>query len=172
MKIPLKLLLLLLSTLHAGVGGQLTITVTDDTLTGDANAHSFSDNDNQIATSLLESDTPALLFGVVSSADVNKVCTQFSKNGKLSFNATLAASGGDHFVIIKVLKAHSIQSCLRTGDSSGTQVVLLDNNGQQSALLCPNNAGSTSCGIYVVQKQVKDWCCYWCCIRGGDCCEQ
>jgi hypothetical protein len=170
MNIPLEFLLLLLITLQAGVGGQMIITaVTDVTLTGDAEAHSFSDNDKQIATSLLGSDTPAVLRGLVSSADVNKVCTQLSKTGNLGFNATLATSEGGNFVIIEVLEAYNIQRCLRAGDSSGTQLVLLGKDGQQSVLLCPDNADYTSCGVYSVKRERNcccGCCCYnWCCDR-------
>ena len=106
-KCPLALALLLLVTLQAGVGAQLTITVTTPNApSGDGTPNTFIGTGNQIASSLLGSGTPAFLWGVVSSGDVNAVCTQIVNTGSLSFGATLDAAGGTQSLTMQVSSTH------------------------------------------------------------------
>jgi hypothetical protein len=112
LKCPLKFVLLLLITLLAGVGanpitlqdgigGPLSIDVSKVTPTADNKVEDFSET-AAIAGLLLAIDTPAYLYGMDSSADVSKMCTQFSNTGAMSFNASLSAAGGDHSMIMQV----------------------------------------------------------------------
>jgi hypothetical protein len=125
LKFPLQFLLLLLITLQAGVGAQLTITITTiPDPAGDGTPNTFIGTGNQIASSLLDSGTPAFLWGLVSSNDVNSVCTQIVNTGALSFDATLnIASGGSQPLSMQVTNTGG---CLTASDASGTEAVLLE----------------------------------------------
>jgi hypothetical protein len=94
LKFPLESVLLLFIMLQAGLGAHLDIAITNPKYLGDGNANSFIGTDNQIASSLLgTSSTSDVLVGKVSSADVNKACTQIVTTGVSSFNATVHAEG-------------------------------------------------------------------------------
>jgi hypothetical protein len=131
---PRKFVLLLLVTLQAGVGAQLTITITTiKDPAGDGTPNSFIGTGNQIASSLGGSNTPAFLWGLVSSTDVNSVCTQIVNTGAQSFDATLnLASGGTQPLSMQITQTGG---CLAAGDASGTEALLLEpKTGRQSAV--------------------------------------
>jgi hypothetical protein len=152
LQFPFIFSILLLITTHAGVQAQLTITISTTSPNADGSPNTFIGTGSQIASSLLASDTPAFLWGVVSSADVNAVCTQIVNTGSLSFDATLNAAGGTQPLTMQVT---AIGGCLAASDGSGTEAVLLDNTGRQSAVVCPNNAGSSGCGVYLTGDDVS-----------------
>ena len=88
-------LLLAFLVLTHQAGAQLTISVTTfPPPKGDGTPNTFIGTGSQFAASLLGSSTPALMWGVVPSSDVNAVCTQIVNTGTLSFSATLTASSG------------------------------------------------------------------------------
>jgi hypothetical protein len=89
LKFPLESVLLLFIMLQVGLGAQWDITITNPTPTH----YGIAKSGNQIGSALLGSNTPAFLLAVVSSADVNKACTQIVTTGVLSFNTTVHAVG-------------------------------------------------------------------------------
>ena len=90
--IPLGLLLLLV--LLGSAAAQVTVTITTfGAQTTDGSPNTFLATGSQIASSLLGSSVPAILWGGLPSSDVNAVCTNIVNTGSLSFSANIAASG-------------------------------------------------------------------------------
>jgi len=105
--LPLALLLFVMHQ-PACVGAQLTIGVTTmNPPSGDGTPNTFIGTGNQIASALLGSATPALMWGVVSSADVNAVCRQIVNTGSLSFSANVDASGTTESLAIQVSNTYN-----------------------------------------------------------------
>jgi hypothetical protein len=89
---PLGLVLLLV--LLGSAAAQVTVTITTfGPQTTDGSPNTFLGTGSQIASSLLGSSVPAILWGVLPSSDVNAVCTNIVNTGSLSFSANIAASG-------------------------------------------------------------------------------
>jgi hypothetical protein len=89
---PLGLVLLLV--LLGSAAAQVTVTVTTfGAQTTDGSPNTFLGTGSQIASSLLGSLVPAILWGVLPSSDVNAVCTNIVNTGSLSFSADIVASG-------------------------------------------------------------------------------
>ncbi|KAG0565218.1 hypothetical protein KC19_8G174400 [Ceratodon purpureus] len=146
-------LLLVFLVLTHQAGAQLTISVTTfPPPKGDGTPNTFIGTGSQFAASLLGSSTPALMWGVVPSSDVNAVCTQIVNTGTLSFSATLTASSGATETLQQTIT--NVGGCLAAADGSGTQAVMVDSNGRQSAVVCPNNAGATGCGVFLAGPDV------------------
>nr|PNR26589.1 hypothetical protein PHYPA_030070 [Physcomitrium patens] len=153
MLLPLAFLLVLTHQAGVLVGAQLAISVTTfGPPHADGTPNTFIGTGSQIASSLLGSTTKALMWGVVSSSDVNAVCDQIVSTGALTFSATLTATTGETETLQQTIT--HVGGCRAAADGSGTQAVMVDNNGRQSAVVCPNNAGSTGCGIYLTGPDV------------------
>jgi hypothetical protein len=88
---PLGLLLLLV--LVGSAEAHLTVTITTfGPQATDGSPNTFVGTGSQIASSLLGSSVPAILWGVVSSDDVNAICHHIYF-WSLTFTADIAASG-------------------------------------------------------------------------------
>ena len=89
---PLGLVLLLV--LLGSAAAQVTVTITTfGPQATDGSPNTFLGTGSQIASSLLESTVPAILWGVVSSSDVNAICTNIFETWSLRFSADIVASG-------------------------------------------------------------------------------
>ncbi|XP_024534947.1 uncharacterized protein LOC9658011 [Selaginella moellendorffii] len=107
---------------------------------------------DQIATSLLASKTPALLWGSVPASAITKICQMIVKTGRLQYTAKVSGDwGGTENLKLKVV---ATGGCGAAPDSSGTQFVFTDNYGRKSAIVCPNNAKKSGCGVYMTGSDV------------------
>ncbi|KAI5077501.1 hypothetical protein GOP47_0007912 [Adiantum capillus-veneris] len=139
-----------------GAEVQLTISAT----TPSAAASSATPNTfigtvgNQIAASLLASNTPALLWGSVSADDINAACHYIVDTGSLTLTASVSNDwGGSEDLTVQV---QATGGCLAASDASGTEFVFTDNYGRKSVVVCPSNAGSSGCGVYVTGDDVNN----------------
>lgn len=84
------LLLLVLAVAASPAFAQLTISATTpSSATGNTPNTFIGTVGNQIATSLLATSTPALLWGAVPSADIIAACQQIVNTGSLTFTASV-----------------------------------------------------------------------------------
>ncbi|MCO5595872.1 hypothetical protein L7F22_049923 [Adiantum nelumboides] len=139
-----------------GADAQLTISAT----TPPAAASAATPNTfigtvgSQIASSLLATNTPALLWGGVSANDINAACHYIVDTGSLTLTASVSNDwGGSEDLTLQV---QATGGCLAASDASGTEFVFTDNYGRKSAVVCPSNAGSSGCGVYVTGDDVNN----------------
>ncbi|EFJ17687.1 hypothetical protein SELMODRAFT_420557 [Selaginella moellendorffii] len=98
---------------------------------------------DEIASSLLASKTPAMLWGSVPASAITNVCQKISQTGRQEYTAKIDGDwGGSEDLKLKVT------------NSSGTQFVFTDNYGRKSAIVCPSNAGGSGCGVYMTGSDV------------------
>ncbi|KAG0568208.1 hypothetical protein KC19_6G002600 [Ceratodon purpureus] len=111
-----------------------------------------------IGSSLLDATTPALMFGVISSAHVSVICEQIASTGSLSFMADVTTTTLGSTITQALISSQitSTQGCMEESDASGTQALMVDDSGRPSVLVCPSNAGSIGCAIYLTGDDITN----------------
>lgn len=108
---------------------------------------------SQIASSLLASGTPALLWAVVPSDSINAACQLIVNTGTHTITASVNDEwgGGSEQLTLQLV---ATGGCLAASDASGTEFVFADNFGRTSAIVCPSNAGSSGCAVFMTGDDI------------------
>ena len=102
----------------------------------DGTPNTFIGTGRQIGSSLLDATTPALMFGVISSAHVSVICEQIASTGSLSFMADVTTTTLGSTITQALISSQitSTQGCMEESDASGTQALMVDDSGRPSVV--------------------------------------
>ncbi|KAG6550003.1 hypothetical protein Mapa_008515 [Marchantia paleacea] len=150
----LQLTILLLNRSESALG-QLTINANTPRSTSDGTGNTImGTTGSTIASALLASGTPALMWGMVPVESVNDICRYIQSTGSYSIGAHVTHNWNDNAYDLQVTVA-ATGGCLASTDGRGTEIVFDDQDGRRTAVVCLDDASTNGCAVWATGDDVN-----------------